>query len=78
MDIYIPHLHTKSGSNRLKIKEIIAKILTCIRVLVNWVKVRYSILQIIDKLGRFMTFFFFALLEWLPTLTNSKYIDLIR
>ena len=41
-------------------------------------KVKYSIVQIIGKLGRFMTFFFFALLEWLPTLTNGKYMGLFR
>ena len=42
------------------------------------VKVKYSVVQIIGKLGRFMMLFFFALLEWLPTLNNSKYMGLFR
>ena len=37
---------------------------------------KYSVLQIIGKLGRFRTFFFYVLLEWLPTVINSKYIEL--
>ena len=36
MDVYIAHLHAKSGWNQLKIKEIRANFLTCVRVLVNW------------------------------------------
>ena len=56
-----------SNSHSLGVKE--AKVLEFVQT----VKVK-----VCHELKTFRTFFFFGLLEWLPTLTNSKYIDLFR